>query len=214
MCTEKQRVANQMNAQCSTGPRSAKGKAIVAQNPVKHGLRSATAAREPRPSRNRDGSALNQFSVALRCELSPAGVLQQIVFNQIATLGWKMLRIKRIERDLIRVDRQQRRAELTRHHEINHTSMERGGLSDAALIALWFRQCTSVGSNAYVTLRRYEAGMERSFYRACGELKKLQAEARETGAPLEGIKLAEQSQFSSTTFDYNDRPGHRLGGES
>src|SRR3954468_14264237 len=94
MCSDKQRVANQINAQRSTGPRTAGGKAIVSQNSVMHGLRAATVA-TPRASRRR--RALVDFTAALRQELAPSGMLQNIVFNQITTLGWKLLRIKRIE---------------------------------------------------------------------------------------------------------------------
>ncbi|MHC4510779.1 MAG: hypothetical protein ACYTAO_17790, partial [Planctomycetota bacterium] len=38
MSTQAQTKANQQNAQKSTGPRTAEGKAAVAQNAVKHGL--------------------------------------------------------------------------------------------------------------------------------------------------------------------------------
>ncbi len=38
MATEAQIAANRLNAQRSTGPRTADGKAVVAQNAAKHGL--------------------------------------------------------------------------------------------------------------------------------------------------------------------------------
>jgi hypothetical protein len=38
MATQAQILANRRNAQKSTGPRTEKGKAVVSQNAVKHGL--------------------------------------------------------------------------------------------------------------------------------------------------------------------------------
>ena len=38
MASDAQIVANRLNAQKSTGPRTAEGKAVVSQNAVKHGL--------------------------------------------------------------------------------------------------------------------------------------------------------------------------------
>jgi hypothetical protein len=211
MCSDKQRVANQINAKRSTGPRTAGGKAIVSQNSVMHGLRAATVA-TPRASRRR--RALVDFTAALRQELAPSGMLQNIVFNQITTLGWKLLRIKRIEGAILRADRQQRldeqRREEMRFGEIA-IPMKAGALTEAQLIAAWFRAGIAEGRNAHVTLRRYESEIERAFYRACAELKKLQAESRDAGEPLEGLALAEQSQFSDGAMDSIERPSQHLG---
>jgi hypothetical protein len=38
MTTERQQAANESNAQLSTGPTSADGKAVVAKNAVRHGI--------------------------------------------------------------------------------------------------------------------------------------------------------------------------------
>ena len=43
MSTKAQIKANQQNAQKSTGPQTAQGKAVVSQNAVKHGLFAAEA---------------------------------------------------------------------------------------------------------------------------------------------------------------------------
>ena len=46
MATEKQIVANQLNAKKSTGPRSKAGKGQVSKNAVKHGLAAMAAEKE------------------------------------------------------------------------------------------------------------------------------------------------------------------------
>jgi hypothetical protein len=87
MATEAQIAANRLNAQRSTGPRTAEGKAVVAQNAVKHGL----LAREG-VLRGEDGEEFERHREALLEQLNPAGPLEAILAARIVDLTWRLQR--------------------------------------------------------------------------------------------------------------------------
>ena len=87
MATEAQMAANRLNAQKSTGPRTAEGKAVVAQNAVKHGL----LAREG-VLRGEDGEEFERHREALLEELNPTGALEVILAARIVDLTWRLRR--------------------------------------------------------------------------------------------------------------------------
>ncbi len=84
MSTLQQNVANQANAQLSTGPQSIEGKAISSQNARKHGLSAKFIALsdDERP-------AFEELEADLREEVSPSGPLQEIVFRELLAAAWK-----------------------------------------------------------------------------------------------------------------------------
>ena len=181
-CSERRRAANRANAQKSTGPRTAEGKAAVAGNAVTHGLRAerVIVVAETKPSRRR---AFEEFAEALRRELKPVGVMQSIVFDRIAILAWKLKTLPAVERRMLRDDRAERRKLYQERYERVGDAAEPiapGELSETALVARWFHNGRGDAGNCYATLRRYEAGIERSFYRACAELKRLREDAAES----------------------------------
>ncbi|TKJ32822.1 MAG: hypothetical protein CEE38_07340, partial [Planctomycetes bacterium B3_Pla] len=84
MSTEAQINANRQNAQNSTGPRTAEGKAAVSQNALKHGLFSAVdvvfdESRE-------DYDLLKEKMLA---EMRPAGYMELILAERIVSLSWR-----------------------------------------------------------------------------------------------------------------------------
>ena len=87
MASEAQMAANRLNAQKSTGPRTAEGKAVVAQNAVKHGL----LAREG-VLRGEDGEEYEMHREALLEELNPTGALEVILAARIVDLTWRLRR--------------------------------------------------------------------------------------------------------------------------
>ena len=87
MASEAQVAANRLNAQKSTGPRTAEGKAVVAQNAVKHGL----LAREG-VLRGEDGEEFERHREALLEELNPTGALEVILAARIVDLTWRLRR--------------------------------------------------------------------------------------------------------------------------
>ena len=83
MATPAQTAANQSNAQFSTGPCSAEGKAAVSQNARKHGLSShyVMLSEAERP-------LFDALESALRQEINPNGALQESIFRELAAAAW------------------------------------------------------------------------------------------------------------------------------
>jgi len=87
MATEAQVRANRLNAQKSTGPRTAAGKAVVSQNAVTHGL----LARKTVIS-GEDPGQFETYRAQLLAELHPAGILEAVLAERIVGLAWRLRR--------------------------------------------------------------------------------------------------------------------------
>ena len=93
MSTSKQIAANRRNAQKSTGPRTAEGKAKTRLNPLKHGLTAETIVlpfESPDDYRELQQSVLD--------DLQPQGVTQQILVERFVQRHWVAQRLARTER--------------------------------------------------------------------------------------------------------------------
>jgi hypothetical protein len=82
------RDANQRNAQQSTGPRTAEGKARSAANALRHGVLAERAIVLPHEDLH-DYEALVD---TLRNDLDPVGSLEEWLAEQIAALAWRLRR--------------------------------------------------------------------------------------------------------------------------
>jgi hypothetical protein len=91
----KKLAANRRNAQRSTGPKSAKGKATSRQNALKHGILASSllivAALE-------DADEFQQLVNALIRDLAPVGALEEMLVEKIAVCCWREARALRCER--------------------------------------------------------------------------------------------------------------------
>jgi hypothetical protein len=94
MATEAQAVANRRNAEKSTGPRTPEGKAVVAQNAVKHGL----LARQD-VIRGEDQEEFELYREELFWELNPVGTMQSRLAERIVSLAWRLRRAERIQNE-------------------------------------------------------------------------------------------------------------------
>jgi hypothetical protein len=90
MTTEAQVAANRLNAQKSTGPRTAEGKAAVTQNAVRHGLR-AQAVVLP----GEDCQEYARYHGQMREQLQPADVQEIELAERIVSLSWRLRRAGR-----------------------------------------------------------------------------------------------------------------------
>jgi len=95
MATQAQIQANRLNAQKSTGPRTDEGKAVVAQNALKHGLRTEKAVIA--------GEDLGQFEFyrdELLGELAPAGAVESVLAERVVNLSWRLRRAERAQNEV------------------------------------------------------------------------------------------------------------------
>jgi hypothetical protein len=92
MVTQAQILANRLNAQKSTGPRTAEGKATVAQNAVKHGLSGRLEV-----IKGEDRAEFDLFREQMLAEWAPAGVTESLLVERIVGLSWRLQRAERMQ---------------------------------------------------------------------------------------------------------------------
>jgi hypothetical protein len=96
MSTESQLLANRLNAQKSTGPRTIEGKAVASQNSVKHGLLA-----EQDVISSESEADFDQYRQQLLDELSPVSPMESILAERIVTLSWRLKRVCRFQNQAI-----------------------------------------------------------------------------------------------------------------
>jgi hypothetical protein len=148
--SEKQNEANLRNAQRSTGPVTAAGKAISARNAVKFGLwgREALIAGE-------DPKEFKAFRAGYVADLRPVGTVEFFHVEQVVTSAWRLRRVRRLEAQVFA--------------EQNFPEPDKAATPGRAFLT----DCR--GLNALSKLARDESRIERSYYRALHELQRLQA---------------------------------------
>ena len=146
MTSQRQIEANRRNATRSTGPRTPNGKAVVALNAVQHGLLSRQTV-----IRGESEAELVALGKRLRTQLAPQGELELLLVDRLVSTAWRLRRAIALETLLFDTER-------------NYDSVYGG-----VLVAKFDRDRLQL-------LSRYEVTLERSFFRALHELRRLQAE--------------------------------------
>jgi hypothetical protein len=85
-------AASRRNGAKSCGPKTPEGKARVAQNALKHGLRANKFV----VVQGESAAAFEAFEAALAEELAPDGVLQGLLAARIARAAWRLERAERL----------------------------------------------------------------------------------------------------------------------
>ncbi len=94
--TKKQTKANRANAEKSTGPRTAEGKARVRLNAVKHGLRAEQVVVLGGPTAE-DPAEFDSLLGGMLDDRKPAGVLERMLVERLAVSYWRLRRAYRFE---------------------------------------------------------------------------------------------------------------------
>lgn len=159
MATAKQRTANRQNARKSTGPKTPKGKAVVALNAIKHGLLSRHVLLA-----DEDEAALVELGKRLRTHLQPVGEFEVLLVDRMVTAAWRLRRVLAIETSLFEVYRSE-------------------GVPPSKPVSLGDVIRYDHGDRLTRVLR-YETALERSLYKALHELQRLQAARAGVPVPL------------------------------
>ncbi len=160
MATEAQIAANRRNAEKSTGPRTADGKAVVAQNAVQHGL----LAREG-VLRGEDAEEFERHREMLLEQLNPVGALEGILATRIVDLTWRLQRAAQ--------DRNETFGALYDRHTAGAPEpAERGATLGRMLLEDYS------GDAVLERLLRYERRIEGSLFRNLNELRRVHDQGR------------------------------------
>ncbi len=97
MSTDAQINANRQNAQKSTGPVTAEGKAAVSQNAVKHGL---FAVQDVVPTENQ--AEFDSMREQMLADLAPVGAMETLLAQRAFSLAWRLQRAQTMQSQVIK----------------------------------------------------------------------------------------------------------------
>ena len=195
----RQARANNENSKKSTGAKTHTGKAAVARNALKHGLRAKEVVIQ-----GEDPDEFKAFSEALYEQIGPEGALERHLADRVASCLWRLRRADKLEAAVFRY-----RALYVKEKRANHLLIElerqkhppyRGpkgpdeeefaakedevrskileikaeAAEDLPALGSAF-VADALSSNSLAKLSRYETAIERSMYRALHELQRLQS---------------------------------------
>ena len=174
MLTDAQILANRLNAQKSTGPRTIEGKAAVSQNAVRHGL---SAERDVIASESQ--ADFDLFRRQLLDELCPLSPMETILAERIVALSWRLKRAGHFQNQAIdALNADQTRGPLARLTQsfsfniVNKSPDDTAGLNGELALG---RLAVKDFANARVLdrLLMYERRIESSLYKTILEIQRL-----------------------------------------
>jgi hypothetical protein len=192
-------LANARNAQFSTGPRTAAGKAVVRHNALRHGVLSRDTLLP-----DEDPGKLRALADQLTRALEPEGELEMLLVGRVIAAAWRLRRLMRLESGVIawhhaqacldqaESEKQRHEYDFSREYRAKDERPQKGHedayrqaragvdratqASETGLATLGLAvEKAAGGADSLTKLSRYEAMIERSFYRALHELQRLQA---------------------------------------
>ncbi len=187
MATQAQTDANRANAQKSTGPRTAEGRAAVRQNALKHGLTSMSPV-----APGEDPAEFLQFLAGWTQSYLPIGPAEEEVLRTAVVASWRLRRIPAIEAG---------------YYEMERPEIEQGGgqsQSPAARLAFAHYHC----SKQIEALSCQEARIQRTFDRSLRELERLQA------LPARGSKIGLENQTQFPAQPEESKPPYAAASQS
>ena len=164
MATDAQIHANRLNAQKSTGPRTAEGKATASQNAVTHGLLARQAV-----IRGEDPGEFEFYRDEMLGELSPSGALESMLAERVVGLAWRLRRAERIQAEVFEAMLAQDAPDPTK--KLVQSMRSQAAAGETALGRVVIRDFANY--RVFDRLGLYERRLEQSLYRTMAELRKL-----------------------------------------
>jgi len=177
MASVAQIQANRSNAQKSTGPRTAEGKAVASQNAVKHGLLAEQVV-----IHGEDPAQFDLYREGMLAELAPVGGIETMLAERAVSLAWRLRRAERLQSAVF--------ATVYRENANDVVLWPRHGLpiepkpDEEAVILGQVVMTDFARAQVLDRLLVHERRIENSLYRTMRELRREQ-EARQTAASQE-----------------------------
>jgi hypothetical protein len=183
MATATQIAANRTNAQASTGPKTAEGKAKSSQNAVSLGLFTKQNCVQPE-----EREEYHNLYNALWRDLSPIGAMEELFATEIIRGAWRLRRCAMVEATLASYASQKNRAA---HEEDNGKDVPYRGTCDPMIYDY------TAGTQVAVDRARTQAAG--AMRRATADLRRLQTERLFRAATLP--ENADASRFGLASFE-------------
>jgi hypothetical protein len=190
MASPAQLAANRRNAQKSTGPRTVEGKQRSSMSALKHGLTARTLVLP-----HEDALAYGQIRESLYNQYEPATEQECMLVDQLASAWWRTIRVRQIETDMLDLQIQ----------TLNGTYPEKKKTKATDRTGLALRFMTE-SEKDFVNFMRYDAQIERAFYRALNTLEKLQAARRRTEPRPSGSGRAPATPTINNAIGFVSQP--------
>jgi hypothetical protein len=191
MATVAQIQANRLNAQKSTGPRTAAGKERASRNAIRHGLLAREAVIQ-----GEDPEEFELYREGMLQELVPAGAVEAMLAERVVGLSWRLRRAERLQTAAFAALEEGEPTDLleARHEEwkqLKGSEWERGlaGVIEENVLGQVVVEDFG-GARVLDRLLMYERRIESSLYRTMAQLRR-EREARATAAEPEGVPHAE-----------------------
>ena len=186
--SDRRLAANRANAQLSTGPRSARGKARSAMNAMKHGVLAKRRALArpgvlsrglviPKLEGHRESAQFRALMSSLVADRNPVGALEMLMVQEIGVCTWRLRRLLKYENRAAYLTSLKWTAETDDDGEYEDECdkvLEPAGLNGLSM----------PDPDEVVMISRYENGLMRHLFRAIDHLEKMQrqrhAEASES----------------------------------
>ena len=174
MATAAQIAANRLNAQKSTGPRTPEGKAVSSFNALKHGMDAASIVIP-----GEDPAEYERIAAAYREQFHPASALEEFHVATLIRCDWQKRRLHRTEAKIYRA---------LLAEGATPEDLDIAVLRDSPTARLLHKVIAQIAS------------LERAYFRALNDLRRIERERRQQEAARQQARQAAARKRQSASF--------------